>query len=159
MRLSLISLILFSSVYVLAQQTPKTFEIEISTDSILMGNTFEFRYTVRNMQGRIDVPEFGGMEVFGPQQQSSMQIVNGVSSSMLSRLYVVKPLEPGVLTIPPAYFVAKDTTLESRPVDIICLPNPEGIEQHSRLEESSMDLWGQPAPGRARKKKLKETRI
>jgi hypothetical protein len=148
------------------QETAKSFEIQVSTDTILLGNFFEVRFLVQNAKGEFDPPAFEHFEVVGgPNQSSSMSIVNGVSSQSSSFSYFLKPKTTGLLSIEPSYWEAQDTTMETHPLDIVCLPNPNGIVEESRISNQdqtfqfgSFPFFGnRPTP--QKKKKLKVTKI
>lgn len=169
MKEFLIALFLMTPILMMSQQTSvQSFEIQVSTDTILLGNFFEVRFLVQNAKGSFDPPAFEDFEVVGgPNQSSSMSIVNGVSSQSSSYSYFLKPKSTGVLSIEPSYWEAQDTTMETQPFDIICLPNPDGIVEESRIsnqdqafEFGRFPFFGDtPAPAPQKKKKLKVTKI
>ena len=161
------ALLLSTSASMMGQQkTVQSFEIQVSTDTILLGNFFEVRFLVQNAKGTFDPPAFEDFQVVGgPNQSSSMSIVNGVSSQSSSYSYFLKPKSTGVLSIEPSYWEASDTTMETRPVDIVCLPNPDGIVEESKIsskdqifEFGKFPFFGD-APAPKKKKKLKVTKI
>ena len=95
-----------------------------------------------------------------------MSIVNGETTQSASYSYFIKPKTTGLLHIEPAYFGDKEQTLETPPVDINCLPNPDGVVQESRIsdENNRMNFDAFPffhdTPAvQPKKKKLKVTKI
>ena len=149
-----------------AQESEESsFEVLISSDSILDGNYFEVRFTAHNLQGRFVAPDWDELQVVGgPNQSSSMQMVNGNTSQKTSITFFLRAPGVGNWTIPPAYWESQDQTWETSPVDIICLPNPEGIEAPSMIEQQDVgtmpfsSFFDVQKPPR-KKKKLKETKI
>lgn len=145
----------------------RTFEVKISSDSILLGNYLEVRFTAHNLQGEFEPPRFTDFEIVGgPNQSTSMKMMNGKTRQTVSFSYFIKPKTTGVLHIEPAYFTnAGDQNYETPPLEVLCLPNPDGIVQESRIEEKNerLNFGGWPffddKPAQTRKKKLKVTKI
>ncbi len=137
----------------------KSFEIKISTDTILLGNTFEVRFTASNIKGNFEAPDFKDFDIqSGPNQASNMSILNGVSSQTISYSYFLRPRKIGSFFIEPAYFINETDSYETPPLEIICMPNPDGINQISRIEDNGFGInFGIPRP--VKKKKLKVTKI
>ncbi len=165
--LQVIRLVMFLSVLsggaLMAQD--QAFQIEISSDSVYHGNVFEIRYSAQNISGSFEPPSFDGFDVIrGPNQTNRMQFVNGVTSQSSSYSYVLRPTEPGVLFLPPAFYVTDEKTWETSPMEIFCLPNPEGIEQNHFLSDDNQAQFpgwfgGPQVQPPAKKKKLKVTKI
>ena len=142
-----------------------SFEVLIGSDSILDGNYFEVRFTAHNLKGRFVTPDWDEMQVVGgPNQSSSMQMINGSTSQKTSITFFIKAPGVGNWTIPPAYWESEDQTWETSPIDIICLPNPEGIDAPAMIEQQDAGImpfssfFDRQMPPR-KKKKLKETKI
>ena len=151
------------------------FEVQVSSDSILLGNYFEIRFKIENVKGNFEPPPFEGFQILsGPNQSTSMQIINGDMTQSASYTYFLKPVEIGNYTIPPAYLIIdEETTKETDPIEIIVVPNPDGIVQKpaQRTPRSLFDVHpGFPfiqddsltMPGKKpnkKKKKLKVTKI
>ena len=107
------------------------FTVEVSMDTVLLGNYFELKYSIENTQAQqFEAPDLSAFRVVGgPNSSSSMSIVNGQVSQSSSYTYYLEPVEIGLYAIPPAYMTAEDAELETPPMEIIVLPNPEGIIQ------------------------------
>jgi len=113
-----------------------SFSLDISSDSVLIGNYFQIRFTVENFQGKFEPPDFNDFTVVGgPNRSSSFSMINGETKQTISYTYYLKPLEIGRYTIPPAYIVQGEKTLETPPVDIIVVPNPDGLIKPPSLPE------------------------
>lgn len=107
------------------------FSVEVSNDTLLVGNYFELKYTIENgPPNGFDPPKLNMHDVIGgPNTSTSMSIINGEMSQSASYAYYIKPDDIGVYTIPPAYLEDGDDILETPPIEIMVLPNPEGIVQ------------------------------
>jgi len=115
-----------------------TFTVEVRTDSILMGNYFQVTFKIENGAVKnFEAPSFQGFSIIGgPNQSSSMSIINGVSSQSMSYTYFLKPQEEGQFFIEPASVEIEDTILETEPIEIKVVPNPEGIIQRPERREN-----------------------
>ncbi len=123
-----ISFTLFA-VPVLAQQ--QEFKVELSSDSVLLGNYVEVSFIALNIDGDFQVPEFQGMKlVGGPNQSSSMSSINGDVKKQTNYSYFLEPIEVGEYFIPPASLKAETQVWETEPIKLYVLDNPEGIIQN-----------------------------
>jgi hypothetical protein len=124
---SFLSVIIFCVSIVNGQSDPKV-TVSISSDSILMGNVFILKYSLENESGDFSAPNLDDFVVVsGPNTSSSFSIMNGKMSQSSSYTYYLSPKESGNYYINPGAFKIKDLTLETALIQIIVLPNPEGI--------------------------------
>jgi len=106
----------------------QTFDVSVSTDSVLIGNYIELKFEVQNLEGEFEAPPLEGFVIVnGPNHSSSVQVINSSTTSKRSWSYYIEPNEQGQIVIPPAYFVTEDKTYETDPIEINIYPNPEGI--------------------------------
>ncbi len=130
---------LISLVSLQAQDRPGEvrFTVEVSTDSLLMGNALQVRFTVENGQPEdFEAPYFSGFEVAsGPNYTSSMSIVNGQAAQKVSYTYLLLPREVGNYFIEPASVRVDGQILESNPMEVIVVPNPDGAQQSHQMPE------------------------
>ena len=133
-------------------------KVEVSTDSILLGNYLEVRFTIKNAGGDFNAPEFESFEVLsGPNTSSSFSMVNGNVSQQASYTYVIRPVKEGVIYIEPASFETGDKVLETDPVMIIVHPNPAGIEENKPFKQGLEEMeWFFSEPSKKQKKKEKK---
>jgi hypothetical protein len=105
--------------------------IEVSNDSVLLGNYIEVKFTVENGQvEKFEAPTFKGFNIIsGPNQSSSMMISNGAVTQNTSYSYYIEPAEVGHYYIEPAYVTVAGEVLETMPVEIMVVENPDGIIQ------------------------------
>lgn len=124
------------------------FTVEVSTDSILFGNYFQVTFTLENAKGSdFSAPDFTAFHVVsGPNQASSMSIINGEVTQSVSYTYYLEPKDVGNFYILPASVDVGETILETQPVEIMVVPNPEGVQQspqpRSGLRMEGFDMWG-----------------
>lgn len=130
MRRLLTLSLLFGAFLLTAQENP-VFKVEVSTDSILMDNYFEVKFTLENADSRQFIPpSFENFQVLsGPNTSSSMSIVNGDVTQSISYVYYLKPKDIGNYYIAPASIETDGQTIESEPIEVIIYPNPDGIIQ------------------------------
>ena len=157
--------------FTLNAQDEIPFTVQVSSDSILLGNSFEVKFQVENAKLKdFEPPVFNGFDIVGgPNQSSSMSIVNGETTQSMSFGYVLMPQEVGNYFIEPASASIDGTLMETKAIEIIVLPNPDGIQQNSRLNNRQEfrlfqdDFFSspnaQPKPKKKTKKKLKTYKI
>ena len=123
---------LFALVFIASTMHAQSISVEVSSDSILLGNSIAVSYTIENADGEFEAPEFQNMQIVsGPNYSSSVQIVNGDMSSKKQISYILRPTEIGQYYIPPAYLEEDGQTLETDVFEINVYPNPDGIiEDH-----------------------------
>ena len=114
-----------------AQDNSPIFTVEISTDSILLGNYFEVKYTLKNGSANNFVaPDFENFNVVsGPNTSTSMSFMNGQMTQSVSYSYYLEPKDIGSFYIQPASIETKDEVLETVPMEVLVVPNPDGITQ------------------------------
>jgi len=139
MRRLLTLLLTFGAFLLTAQKNP-VFKVEVSTDSILMDNYFEVKFTLENADSRqFTPPSFEDFQVLsGPNTSSSMSIVNGDMTQSISYTYYLKPKDIGNYYIAPASIEADGQTIESEPVEVMIHPNPDGVIQTPTQRKSRM---------------------
>ncbi len=110
------------------QSSEVSFKVEVSTDTVLLGNYFEVKFTIENAQPNFSPPEFTDFDIVGgPNQASSFSMINGQVSRSASFTYFLKPREEGVYYIDAAAIEVDGKLIETPPVEIFVLPNPDGI--------------------------------
>jgi len=120
----MISLVAFS------QQVAKL-TVEVSNDSILLGNYIEVKFTIENAAVKnFEAPNFDGFTIVsGPNQSSSMMISNGEVSQTMAYSYYIEPVDVGNYFIQPAFVDTEKGFLESIPLEVLVVDNPDGIIQ------------------------------
>lgn len=116
-------------------------------DAVAIGDQFRLSYTVTTQKVRdFRVPPIKGFDVLmGPSrsQQSSVQIINGVttSTSSITFTYILMATDEGDFTIPGATITANGEQVISNPVRIKVLPADQGkaSSNSSRGKAKSLD--------------------
>jgi len=123
------------SISCMAQES--TFELNISSDSILLGNFVELSFTAVNIEGEFEGPDLSMFNVVGgPNISSSVSSINGDVRRQITYSYYIEPMDIGSYTIPPAYLSMGETGMETAPQSIEVYPNPNGlIERPSSLRQ------------------------
>lgn len=141
-------------------QSPK-FSVEVSSDTLLLGNYFELKFTIENAgHQQFEPPDLSAFHLLsGPNTSTSMSIVNGKVSQSASFAYYLEPRDIGNYTIPPAYVTIGDSVLETPPIDIIVVPNPDGIIQRPHGPGKRFDQLFPDAPKPSAKPKRPRKKI
>jgi len=123
---SLIFILFFNITTILGAQS---FEVSVSSDSVLYGNYVEVHFTMENLDGEFEAPDMSEFIILsGPNVSSTMQIINGKMSSQKSYSFFIKPKEIGSHYFKPAYLITHEKTYETKPLEINVFHNPEGLE-------------------------------
>lgn len=171
MKKIILSSIIFALAFsCFAQKDPK-FTVEVSNDSILLGNSFEVTFTLENAEGaNFQMPGFSDFTlVGGPNQSSNFSMVNGDVTQTMSYSFFLEPKDIGNFYVEPANIEIEDSILETQPIEIITVPNPDGIVQRpkKRGQEWGDDFFGRsfefqtpptPKPPATQKKKKNKKR-
>jgi len=116
-----------------------------------MGNSFQVVFSLENAQGsNFQAPDLSlYFDVLsGPNMSSSMQLINGRMSQSVRYTYYLQPREAGVFYIEPASIETPDNYLETAPVEVLVVPNPDGIQQPIQPRGQSFGNFnfGRPGP-------------
>jgi len=129
------------------QEEPQ-FSVMVSNAEVLLGNYIEVTFTLKNSSGsQFEAPRFEGFDIVGgPNQSSSFSMMNGVTTQSIAYTYYLKPTKIGNLYVEPAFIDADGTTLETQPIEIMVLENPDGIiEKPQRKSQGNMDMFQFPS--------------
>ncbi len=149
----------------------KSFELNIQSDTVLMGNYIIAKFSLINTDGDFEAPEFKDWDIVsGPNTSSMFSMVNGNTTKQSSYTYYLKPKKEGELLIEPAYLFNDIDTLETVPQTVLVLPNPDGkiiepVQQPNDMfhfsfpDEKSDFLPRERKPNKKKKKKLKTRKL
>ena len=140
-------------------QQESSFRVEVSSDSILLGNYFEVKFILENDSGsQFEPPTFEGFNVVGgPNQSSSFSMVNGKVSQSMSYSYYLEPKDIGNYYIEPANVKVGNEVLETEPKLILVLANPDEIYQSPRsTEREEISPYYEPSPQPKKSKKKRK---
>lgn len=138
-----------------------SFTVEVSIDSLLLGNTTKVTFTLQNASGtNFNPPDFSGFQIVGgPSQSSSFSMINGAVTQSQSFSYYLEALEIGNFFIAPASVETEEGVLETIPIEILVVPNPDGLEQKAMPKQKSKQQEVMPPVTPTPKKSRKKRRI
>ncbi len=115
--------VLFLSITAFGQQP--VVKVEVSSDTISIGEMVEVTYTIENGEGKINMPDMHNLPVIsGPNSSSSFMYQNGKMSSNQSYSFTLMAMEAGTLTIPKATYQTGEEKLTINPVEVVVLSAP-----------------------------------
>lgn len=134
--LPFVAFLLWASVSMNAQETP--FTVTVNPDSVLFGNQIKVMFSLKNAQGSnfIPPPFESFLVVSGPNQSSSMKIINGDVSQSTEIVFYLEPKETGIFYIESASIEVNGEIQSTLPVEIIVHPNPANIRQSPEPKEN-----------------------
>ena len=98
MKYSILIFVLFSIIQLHAQ---KSITVEVSSDSVEVGDIIELKYSLQNIEEKFSLPDLSDFEVIsGPSVATSMSIINGVKSQKASYTLYIQFENEGNFTIP-----------------------------------------------------------
>lgn len=150
---------------VFGQKEAATFTCAVNQKDVLLGNYVEVEFTLNGAQGgKLTPPDWAGFDIVsGPNQSSSISIMNGKTTATLSYTWYIEPRDTGTFIIPTASILVDGRELTTEPVEIRVFPNPDAIiEKPEKRRSSGFDFFGReelPEPSVQSKKKRKTYRI
>jgi len=101
----------------------QTFQASVDNTTVGLNNQFQVTFTFEgndvNNLSDFSPPDFAGFMVLsGPNQSTSMQIINGAVSASLGYSYYLQPKNPGKYTIGSASIKYKGRIIKSDPITI-----------------------------------------
>ena len=144
--------------FLTAQSQDGTFEARLSSDTIYFGNNLEVSFTLKNIQGNdIKVPELIDFDlVSGPNHASSFSMINGEVSQEMTYSCIVNPRNTGEYEIGSASIETENGTLNTEPLTLVVLENPDGVEQPVQQQKPRTPLdWKQPTTPKKKRKTYK----
>jgi hypothetical protein len=131
-------IILLSSFWLLAWNiNGQDIEIQLSADTILIGNKIKVTYTLENLPDAFTEPSFENCEVMGPSVSSRYQSINGEVSQSESYTYYLVPKEEGLFRIPGISATTDDSEYTSENLQVYVAPNPDNIIQDPELNNEN----------------------
>ncbi len=113
-----------------------------------MGNYFQIQFILENANGTdFQAPELKqDFDIIsGPSHSMFTTIVNGTVSQQTVISYFLAPKTEGLFYIGPASIRAGDKVLETEPVEVLVVPNPDGIKQSPELDNPPLRFeFGNP---------------
>ena len=111
---------LFCIILCIAINAQPSVKVEVSADTIALGEVVEVTYTIENGDGQFEAPDFSKLPLItGPNTSSSFVYQNGKMSSSQSYAYLFRPTEEGKMKIPEASYVGKSQQLKIESVEVV----------------------------------------
>ncbi len=109
------------------------FSASVNKKQVALNDYVQLTYTIKNAElNQFQQPDFSKFKILsGPNQSTSMQIVNGRMSSSLSLSYLLQPKQVGKITIVPAKFTYKGKNFESNSVTVEAVKAANGGNNQS----------------------------
>lgn len=135
MKYGLISIIMFFTHLLVGQPLVK---VEVSADTIAVGQTVDVTYTIENGDGKFIMPDITGLPVIsGPHSASSMVYQQGKMSSSQSYSFTLMAMEDGQLIVPQTFYKSNKEEIAIHPVAIVVLPAGHQPSSAKKVEEES----------------------
>ncbi len=127
----IILLITFIGLALTGRGQEASFVVSVPFDTLLIGNQLQVSFKLENGNSQDFTPPIfeNFMVVAGPNMSSSMMMTNGVVNQSITYSYFLEAKEVGTFFIPPAKIETEEGDLFTEPLEIIVLPNPDGIIQ------------------------------
>ncbi|GIV33752.1 MAG: hypothetical protein KatS3mg031_1287 [Chitinophagales bacterium] len=121
------------------------FTATVNKRKVSLNGTLQVTFTLENADGKnFKPPAFHDFTVLsGPNQSTSMQIINGNVSRSISYSYYLRPVKKGTLTIGAATIVAGGKTLSTNPITVEVTEADSPGEAGSGQSGKSADIYDQ----------------
>lgn len=95
------------------------FEAVVNKNPVGQNESFQYSLVLRNMNGRIQQPDFSGFQVLGgPNQDRSVRIFNGKRVSEFTVTWILAAKEPGIVMIDPAVATVNGKKVKSNSIKL-----------------------------------------
>lgn len=110
----------------------------VASDTILDGNSFEFKIIIRNLKGDFTPPEFENFDIVGgPNMSTSMQYINGSMFREMTYTYYLRARNIGQNYIEEAYLEIDNTNMETEAIPVFIMDNPEELREDYRISSQT----------------------
>ncbi len=162
MKYFIVTILLLFNIFAHSQES--IFSVKADSDTVLFGNPIEVTFSLVNASGRnFELPKLKDFDVVGgPSQSSSMSMINGETTQSMSFTYLLQARAVGRFYIEPAAIQVGSKTLETKPIAVVVLPNPDGIRrQEKRTEQADefKNFWNRRPSAPPEQKPKKERKI
>jgi hypothetical protein len=133
--------ILFSLFYF--NSFSQKFTAQTSKNQVGVGELFQISFTLNSSGSNFKAPSLNDFEVYsGPNQSTSMQIINGNMSQSISLSYMLSPKKEGRFTIGPASIVVNGNKVESNSMVIEVKGNASNQQNAANRNSGNMQSSG-----------------
>lgn len=114
------------------------FSAQVSSKKVQVGTPFELMFTISVQAANFTPPNLSDFDVVsGPNQSSSIQVVNGAVSQQLIISYGLVPKKEGKLNIGPATIVSGNQKIASNPISIEAVKGNVNTSSNSEEENKA----------------------
>lgn len=115
---------------------------------VAVGEDFQISYSINSSASSFRGPSLGDFDVYGgPNQSTSVSIVNGNMTQSISFSYILVAKKEGKFTIPPATVVVGNKRIESKPLTIEVVKGSAGSTQQPQARSGNQPQQGQVQEG------------
>lgn len=119
------------------------FTASVSKNRVAAGEVFQLDFSINASAKGFTPPSFSDFSVYsGPNQSTSMQIVNGNMSQSITLSYYLAAKREGTFTIGPASISVGGTAIQSNPVNIEVVKGNAGQQQAQNQSQSGNQSAG-----------------
>lgn len=116
-----------------------------------MGDVLEYKVSLENINGSVDLPPFDGFSVVGgPNSSSSFSMVNGKVSQSKSYTVYLSPRKAGLLTIDAPKVKENAGKIQSKPVQVFVI-SENGEDVSSQIPSSGRESDSARSTGQQRR--------
>jgi hypothetical protein len=114
------------------------FETQLSSNQIQVGQRLKVSYVLNSKGTNFRGPKFYGFQVLsGPNQSTSMQIVNGNMSSSITYSYILQAVKEGTHTIKGARIDAEGKALTSNDVNVRVIKAQNSSQHQANTQQNN----------------------
>ncbi|MEE9374406.1 MAG: BatD family protein [Saprospiraceae bacterium] len=122
-------LMFFFIMATISGQVENNFTMDLSSDTVLIGNTITLSYSIENVNGEFVAPDLSDFRIVsGPNVSSQYSSINGNVNQKNSYTYFLMPIRRGVANIGKARVGFKDKWITLDPVIITVMDNPYDMD-------------------------------
>ena len=109
----------FIFIFLIGKSQEIKFSANVSKRQVIVGERFQLQYSINSSASGFSAPDLSAFEIYsGPNQSTSVQIVNGNYSQALTYSFILAPKKEGKATIGPATIVVGNGKVKSNAVEL-----------------------------------------
>lgn len=109
----------FIFIFLIGKSQEIKFSANVSKRQVIVGERFQLQYSINSSASGFSAPDLSAFEIYsGPNQSTSVQIVNGNYSQALTYSFILAPRKEGKATIGPATIVVGNGKVKSNAVEL-----------------------------------------
>lgn len=130
-----------------------SFSASANASQIETGKVFRIQFEVKNLKGEFEPPDFEPFNVVGgPNQSSSIQMINGQITQEYTYTYFLQAPEPGVYLIPEANLITEEEVFQTAPIEINVVGENEKVQPKEDVPPDSSEKLKKILQGKEIKK-------